>query len=196
MEFTPTAGRPCCVSLRLLLFFAMQGAAVILVGFAALFVSFEPVWSAEGPTAGACPARRCALRLAAAEDRRRLCRRDTARHRRRPHRLRSDGPRPRHADLPQPDPGLGRGDLCLSAAGGRRGRHAENGGRRPRRGRRDQGAAAGPHHLRAGARERTEGGADRTGAAEHLHQLGRQYRPRRNRAGADRIPGAGAAVRQ
>ena len=41
--------------------------------------------------------------------------------------------------------------------------------------------------------ERPEGGADRAGAAEHLHQLGRQYRPGRNRAGADRIPGAGAA---
>ena len=45
-------------------------------------------------------------------------------------------------------------------------------------------------------RERPEGGADRTGAAEHLHQLGRQYRPRRNRAGADRISGAGAPDRQ
>jgi Ca-activated chloride channel family protein len=33
---------------KLLLFFAIQGAAVILVGFVALFVSFEPVWSAEG----------------------------------------------------------------------------------------------------------------------------------------------------
>ena len=32
---------------RLVLFFVMQGAAVILVGFAALFLSFEPVWSAE-----------------------------------------------------------------------------------------------------------------------------------------------------
>lgn len=31
----------------LVLFFVMQGAAVILVGFAALFLSFEPVWSAE-----------------------------------------------------------------------------------------------------------------------------------------------------
>ena len=51
-------------------------------------------------------------------------------------------------------------------------------------------------HLRAGSSQRAEGGADRTGAAEHLHQLVRQYRPRRNRAGADRIPGAGAAVRQ
>ncbi|SDT20130.1 marine proteobacterial sortase target protein [Bradyrhizobium canariense] len=34
---------------RLLLFLVMQGVAVILVGFAALFLSFEPVWSAEGP---------------------------------------------------------------------------------------------------------------------------------------------------
>jgi Ca-activated chloride channel homolog len=33
--------------IRLVLFFVMQGAAVILVGFAALFLSFEPVWSAE-----------------------------------------------------------------------------------------------------------------------------------------------------
>ena len=32
---------------RLVLFFVMQGVAVILVGFAALFLSFEPVWSAE-----------------------------------------------------------------------------------------------------------------------------------------------------
>jgi Vault protein inter-alpha-trypsin domain/von Willebrand factor type A domain len=36
---------------RLLLFCVMQGAAVILVGFAALFLSFEPVWSAENPSA-------------------------------------------------------------------------------------------------------------------------------------------------
>ena len=32
--------------IRLVLFFVMQGVAVILVGFAALFLSFEPVWSA------------------------------------------------------------------------------------------------------------------------------------------------------
>ncbi|MEH2504673.1 Ca-activated chloride channel family protein [Bradyrhizobium sp. AZCC 1578] len=37
--------RPSLV--RLVLFFLMQGVAVILVGFAALFLSFEPVWSAE-----------------------------------------------------------------------------------------------------------------------------------------------------
>jgi Ca-activated chloride channel family protein len=47
-----TSGRPGLLRImRLLLFLAMQGAAVILVGFAALFLSFEPVWSAEGPTA-------------------------------------------------------------------------------------------------------------------------------------------------
>jgi Ca-activated chloride channel family protein len=33
---------------RLLLFCVMQGAAVILVGFAALFLSFEPAWPADG----------------------------------------------------------------------------------------------------------------------------------------------------
>ncbi len=33
----------------LVLFFVMQGVAVILVGFAALFISFEPVWSAPQP---------------------------------------------------------------------------------------------------------------------------------------------------
>jgi Ca-activated chloride channel family protein len=37
--------------LKLLLLLVMQGAAVILVGFAALFLSFEPVWSADGPRA-------------------------------------------------------------------------------------------------------------------------------------------------
>ena len=145
---------------------------------------------------GLSQARRRALRLAAAEDRRRLCRCVAARHRCRSHRIGSHGPRPRHPDFSQPDQRLGRGRLCLSAAVGRRGRHAEDGDRRPRRGRRHQGAAAGAHHLRAGQAERTEGGADRTGTAEHLHQLRRQYRPRRNRAGADRISGAGAAIRQ
>ncbi|KRQ97433.1 hypothetical protein CQ12_01775 [Bradyrhizobium jicamae] len=33
--------------IRLVLFFVMQGVAVILVGFAALFLSFEPAWSTE-----------------------------------------------------------------------------------------------------------------------------------------------------
>src|SRR6202171_5505422 len=47
-----TSIRPSLLRIiRLLLFFAMQGAPAILVGFAALSLSFEPVWSAEGPTA-------------------------------------------------------------------------------------------------------------------------------------------------
>ncbi len=50
--------------------------------------------------------------------------------------------------------------------------------------------------VRRGAARGQEGGADRTGAAEHLHQLGRQHRPGRDRAGADRIPGAGEAGRR
>jgi Ca-activated chloride channel homolog len=37
--------------LKLLLFIVMQSVAAILVGFAALFLSFEPVWSADGPQA-------------------------------------------------------------------------------------------------------------------------------------------------
>jgi Ca-activated chloride channel homolog len=36
---------------KLLLFLVMQGVAAILVGFAALFLSFEPVWSADNPQA-------------------------------------------------------------------------------------------------------------------------------------------------
>ncbi len=36
---------------KLMLFFVMQGIAVVLVGFAALFLSFEPVWSAQGQPA-------------------------------------------------------------------------------------------------------------------------------------------------
>ena len=51
-------------------------------------------------------------------------------------------------------------------------------------------------HLRAGEGGRPQDRADGAGAAEHLHQLGRQYRAGRNRRGADRISGAGAAVRR
>ena len=183
--------------LKLLLFLVMQGAAVILVGFAALFLSFEPVWSADGPqatVAGLSDARSGSLLLKTddgdATDATRLGSRC------RPHGLRSDDPGPRHADFPQPDAKLGGGDLRLSAAGRRRGRYAQDGGRRPRHRRRYQGATTGPRHLRAGPAERTEGCPDRAGTAQHLHQLGCQYRPRRNRAGADRIPGAGPSIRQ
>src|SRR3982074_1630817 len=49
---TETSGGPNPSSMvRLLLFCMMQGAAVILVGFAALFLSFEPAWPAESPSA-------------------------------------------------------------------------------------------------------------------------------------------------
>src|ERR1700730_13703928 len=37
--------------MRILLFFVVEGAAALVVGFAALFLSFDPVWSAEGPQA-------------------------------------------------------------------------------------------------------------------------------------------------
>src|SRR4051812_22650917 len=50
-EEIENAGRsPLPRLVKLLLFVVMQGIAAILVGFAALFLSFEPVWSAEGPT--------------------------------------------------------------------------------------------------------------------------------------------------
>src|SRR3954470_13748294 len=49
-EEIENAGRsPLPRLVKLLLFVVMQGIAAILVGFAALFLSFEPVWSAEGP---------------------------------------------------------------------------------------------------------------------------------------------------
>ena len=47
-----TRGSPCLSRIaRLLLYFIIQGVAAILVGFAALFLSFEPVWSADNPSA-------------------------------------------------------------------------------------------------------------------------------------------------
>jgi Ca-activated chloride channel family protein len=45
IEADKPGGQPRLI--RLVLFFVMQGVAVILVGFAALFLSFEPGWSAE-----------------------------------------------------------------------------------------------------------------------------------------------------
>ena len=33
--------------MRVILFFVVEGAAALLIGFAALFLSFEPGWSAE-----------------------------------------------------------------------------------------------------------------------------------------------------
>jgi Ca-activated chloride channel family protein len=49
-EEIENAGRsPLPRLVKLMLFVVMQAIAAILVGFAALFLSFEPVWSAEGP---------------------------------------------------------------------------------------------------------------------------------------------------
>ena len=56
-------------ALKLLLFLVMQGTAVILVGFAALFLSFEPVWSADGPQATLAVTERRALGLLVPEER-------------------------------------------------------------------------------------------------------------------------------
>ena len=50
-EEIENAGRsPLPRLVKLVLFIVMQGIAAMLVGFAALFLSFEPVWSAEGAT--------------------------------------------------------------------------------------------------------------------------------------------------
>jgi Ca-activated chloride channel family protein len=52
-----TASRPrLSRKTRILLFFLVETAAALLIGFAALFVSFEPVWSAEGSLAAIKPA--------------------------------------------------------------------------------------------------------------------------------------------
>ncbi len=54
---------------KLLLFVVVQSLAVFLVGFAALFLSFEPVWSAESPTlAGPGEVRSGSLLLKADDD--------------------------------------------------------------------------------------------------------------------------------
>ncbi len=70
---------------------------------------------------------------------------------------------------------------------------AEDGDRRAHRDRRDQGAADRARDLRTGQGLRPQDHSDRAGAAEHLHQFGRQYRARRNHPGAARISGAGEA---
>jgi Ca-activated chloride channel homolog len=52
-----TASRPrLSRNMRIALFFLIEIAAALLIGFAALFLSFEPVWSAEGPLARMKPA--------------------------------------------------------------------------------------------------------------------------------------------
>ena len=90
------------------------------------------------------------------------------RHRRRPHGLRPDRAGPRHPDLPQSDRRLGRGGLRLSAARGRRRRHAQDGDRRARRDRRHQGPQEGARSLRAGQGHRPEGEPDRSRSGPNI----------------------------
>ena len=133
--------------MRVILFFAFEGAAALLIGFAALFLSFEPGWSAErAQTAFLKPgdARSGSLLLKTEDGYADASRLGIDVD------LTVSGPTVR-ARVTQvfrnPTQELGRGGLRLSAAVGRRGRYAEDGGRRPRHRRRHQGAAAGPHHL-------------------------------------------------
>ena len=88
---------------KLLLFLVMQGVAVIAGRIRGLVRQLR-AGVVGGRHAGRHrQAERGALRLAAVQDRRRLCRCDAARRRCRPHGIRPDHPRPRHADIPQPD---------------------------------------------------------------------------------------------
>ena len=179
----------------------LQCLAAILIAIAAFFCSCGArPWPAQSPAptpvfaspARRAPARCCSrARTTATSKRRGSAPTSTSRS------SRPDRPRPRHPDLPQPDRRLGRGGLRLSAARGRRGRHAEDGDRRPHRGRRHQGAAAG---ARASTSRRRP-----TGQKASLIEQERpniftnsvaNIGPRRNRAGADRISGAGAPVRR
>ena len=181
----------------LLLFLTVQGVAVILVGLAALFFSFEPAWPAAALHADLArpgDARSGSL-LLKTEEAVTPMRRGSAST----SILTVSGPTVRarvtqifrnptqdwvEAIYVYPLPAGGAVDTLKMVIGDR--------------------VVVGEIKERQQARiiyeqaqrERTEGGADRAGAAEHLHQLGRQYRPRRNRAGADRISGAGAAIRQ
>ena len=174
----------------------MQGVAVILVGFAALFVSFEPVWSVEAPQAALVrpgDARTGSLLLKTDDGYADAIRLGVDVD------LTVSGPTIRarvtqvfrnptadwvEATYVYPLPEGGAVDTLKMVVGDR----VIVGDIKER-----QQARAIYEQARASGQQ---GGADRTGAAEHLHQLGRQYRPRRNRAGADRIPGAGASIRQ
>ena len=194
IETDKSSARPSLI--RLVLFFVMQGVAVILVGFAALFLSFEPVWSAERLSAAflkPSDARSGSLLLKTEEGYADASRLGIDVD------LTVSGPTVRarvtqifrnptkdwvEAVYVYPLPSGGAVDTLKMVIGDR--------------------VVVGDIKERQQARviyeqaqaEWTEGGADRTGTAEHLHQLRRQYRPRRNRAGADRISGAGAAIRQ
>ena len=50
-EIQPARRARLSRKVRIILFFMVEGVAALVVGFAALFLSFEPVWSAENPQA-------------------------------------------------------------------------------------------------------------------------------------------------
>lgn len=50
-EIQPVRRARLSRKMRIILFFMVEGVATLVVGFAALFLSFEPVWSAENPQA-------------------------------------------------------------------------------------------------------------------------------------------------
>ena len=149
----------------------MQGVAVILVGFAALFLSFEPVWSAERLSAAflkPSDARSGSLLLKTEEGYADASRLGIDVD------LTVSGPTVRarvtqifrnptkdwvEAVYVYPLPSGGAVDTLKMVIGDR----VVVGDIKERQQARD--------HLRTGEAERTEGGADRTGTAEHLHQL-------------------------
>ena len=108
---------------------------------------------------------------------------------------RADRPHRGDSGLPQHHDVLGRGNLPLPAARGLGGRHDEARGRRPGDRRRYPRTGRCPAALRGGQGRRADRGADRAGAAQRLHQRGRQYRARRDRAGPDRLPAGGGHLR-
>jgi len=126
--------------MRIVLFFLVETVAALLIGFAALFLSFDQVCrrslgrqslDINGPQASLIKpseARTGSLLLKTDDgytDAARLASMSIS-----PCRDRPSAPASRRSS--EIRPGLDGGDLRLSAAAGRRGRHAEDGGRRSR----------------------------------------------------------------
>ena len=142
----------------------------------------------EGPGSGVLMLR--------AKDGGRLGPRGSARDRHRRDRQRPGCAHPRDPGVPQHLQSLGRGKLSLSAARGRRGRHAQDGRRPARHRRQDQAPRRRAEDLRQGDEGGTQGQPCRAAATEHVHQPRGQYRPRRNNSHPDRISGARAPGRR
>ena len=133
---------------------------------------------------------------AAGQGRRRRHARGPARHRHGRDCQRPDPARPRDSGLPQHQRQVDGGDLPLSAARRRRGRHDEDGGRPARHRRPHQAPGRGAGDLRPGQGRGAQGRARRIRPAQPVPQQRGQCRPRRDRAGLDRVPGAGPPARR